>query len=319
MTHAPSVRPLLHPTEQSRLALALVASLVALGLPIYVIVHAEGVRPIAYLVIALGFFLGSLWLGTQLLRARLLGRSVRVDQHTFPALHEVVEEVCATLHYHRPLEVYVTESATPSIGMTSLLGTRMILIEGSLLADMLKPGKRPQLVFLIGRHVGALRAKLTRLDLLVLIMQWADVLKYVTPFIQPYYRATAYSGDQIGVMCCGNLEAALEATRRLLVGGEMSSQLAAGAVLPQALLVKRRLFSRWVQLLSSEPHVTNRYANLLCFGRYHDPVPWQAVRAQMDGREAGYLDALWRRSPYSRHVDVDGALLRAPAGAIHVT
>mgnify|MGYP001168850882 CR=1 FL=1 len=316
MNQGPSVRPLLHPTEQSRLVLALAASVLALGLPLYGLISVGGVRLLLYLAIVLAFFLVTIWLGIQMGRARLLGRSVRVDEYTFPELQRVVDEVCVTLHYDRPIEVYVTESARPSISMTSLLGTRIILIEGSLLADLLQPGKHGQLNFLIGRHVGALRAKLTRLDLIVLIMQWADVLRYVTPFILPYYRATAYSGDQIGMVCCGDFASSLEATKRLLVGGEMASKLADGAVLPQALLVKRRILSRLAQLLSAEPHVTNRYANLMCFARYHDPEAWRVVRATLDGREAGYLDVIWQRSPYSRRVDADGRLLYVPAGAI---
>jgi hypothetical protein len=82
----------------------------------------------------------------------------------------------------------------------------------------------------------------------------------------------------------------------------MASQLRAGAVLPQAQLVSRRVLPRLAQLLSVEPHVTNRYANLLCFGRYHDPELWREMLASMDEREADCLDAIWQRSPYSRLV-----------------
>jgi hypothetical protein len=130
------------------------------------------------------------------------------------------------------------------------------------------------------------------------ILEAAEVLKYVAPFIRPYYRATAYSGDQIGMMCCSDLEAALEATRRLLVGGELASELTAGAVMPQALLVKRRLLPRLVQLLAVEPHVTNRYANLLCFGRYHAPELWARMLDSMGEHEQRCLEEIWQRSPY---------------------
>jgi hypothetical protein len=312
----PSVRPLLHPTEQSRLLLAMAASLLALGLPLIFIVEIGGAKLLFDLALALGLFLGSIWLGMQMARARLLGRSVRVDEHTFPEFHAIVEDVRATLHYRRPVEVYVTVSVSTGVSMTSLLGTRIILIDGGLLADLLAPEKRAQLSFLIGRHIGALRARLTRLDIFVLIMEWANVLRYVTPFILPYYRATAYSGDQIGMVCCGDLEASLEATRRLLVGGGMAGRLTDGAALPQALLVKRRLLPRLAQMLSAEPHVTNRYANLVCFGLYHDPDAWQAMRARMNGREAGYFDTIWQHSPYSRRVDASGRLLHAAPSAI---
>ena len=292
---APSITPLLHPTEPSRLALALIASALALLFPLLVLIHTGGIGVILEL---LAFVIGSVWIGIQLSRARLLGRSVRVDANTFPDVQAIVAEVCATLDYRRRIEVYITETVSPSIVTTSLLGTRLIVIEGDLVADLLQPAKRPQLTFLIGRSIGALRARHMRLEVLIRVLEAAEVLKYVAPFIRPYYRATAYSGDQIGMMCCSDLEAALEATRRLLVGSEMASQLSAGAAVPQALLVKQRVLPRLVQLLAVEPHVTNRYANLLCFGRYHAPELWARMFDSMDEYEQRCLDEIWQRSPY---------------------
>jgi Zn-dependent protease with chaperone function len=299
-----SVRPLLHPGEGWRLMLASIASAVAIALPIVILVTSDGVTPLIALMVFLALVLASVWFGTQMRRARLLGQSVRVDADTFPDLQGIIEDVRATLQYQRRVEVYVTESAKPNVVMTSLLGTRLILIDGGLVADLLQPGKRAQVTFLLGRSFGALRAKQTRLDLVIVILQAAEVLQYVKPLILPYYRATAYSGDQIGMMCCGDLGAALEATRRLLVGGEMASHLGDGSVLPQCLLVKKRVLPRLAQMLSPEPHVINRYANLLCFGRYHDPQLWDELKASMDEREEKCLDAVWQRSPYRRRVEL---------------
>jgi hypothetical protein len=290
-----SIAPLLHPTEASRLVLALIASAIALLIPLILIIQAGG---FGVLLEVLTVVVVTVWIGIQLSRARLLGRSVRVDPNTFPELNAIVAEVSATLDYRRRIEVYVTDKVPQSIVTTSLLGTRMIIIEGSLVADLLKPGKQPQLTFLIGRSIGALSARHERLELLIRIMEAAEVLKYVAPFIRPYYRATAYSGDQIGMMCCSDLEAALEATRRLLVGPEMASQLTAGAVVPQAKFVKERVLPRLVQLLAVEPHVTNRYANLLCFGRYHTPDLWAAMSSSMDEHEQRCLEEIWQSSAY---------------------
>jgi hypothetical protein len=292
----PSIGPLLHPTEPSRLALALLASGLALLFPFLIIIHSGG---IGVIIVTLATIVGTIWITIQLSRARLLGRSVRVDKSTFPEVAAIVAEVCTTLDYRRRIEVYITEKATPtSIVTTSLLGTRLIVIEGGLVADLLQPGKQPQLTFLIGRSIGALRARHMRLEVLIRILEAAEVLKYVAPFIRPYYRATAYSGDQIGMMCCSDLEAALEATRRLLVGSEMASKVTAGVAVPQALLVKQRLLPRLVQLLAVEPHVTNRYANLLCFGRYHAPQLWAQMVDTLDEYERRCLEEIWLQSPY---------------------
>jgi hypothetical protein len=296
---AASIAPLLHPTEPSRLALALIAAALALLFPFLILIHTGGIGGI---LVLLAGVVGSFWVAIQLSRARLLGRSVRVDASTFPEVQAIVAEVCATLDYHRKLEVYITDKVTTGIVSTSLLGTRLIVIEGGLVADLLQPAKRPQLTFLVGRSIGALRARHARLEVLIRVLEAAEVLKYVAPFIRPYYRATAYSGDQIGMMCCSDLEAALEATRRLLVGSELASQMTSGAAVPQALIVKRRILPRLVQLLAVEPHVTNRYANLLCFGRYHAPEMWAAMSASMDEHEQRCLDGIWQRSPYRLRV-----------------
>lgn len=158
-------------------------------------------------------------------------------------------------------------------------------------------------MFLIGRAVGALRAKHARLDLLVLFMQAANALKFVSPLVLPWYRATTYSGDQIGMVCCGDAAAALEATRRLLVGKECAREIGTAAILPQAWLVQRRVLPRLAQLLSNEPHTTNRYSNLVCFTRFHDPDVWERMRGRMDADEARMLDMIWARSPHRAHLD----------------
>jgi hypothetical protein len=200
------------------------------------------------------------------------------------------------------------------MAMASYLGTRILLIEGGLVSELLKPGRSAQLTFLIGRSIGALRAKHSRLDLLVILLAFVDALKYVSLFLRPWYRATVYSGDQIGMVCCSDLDAALQATRRLLVGGDLAAELHAGTVLPQACLVQRRLLPRLVQLTDAEPHVTNRYANLICFARYHDPMLWERLRASVDVEHAQALERLWERSPYRRRVAATaGAVRHAPA------
>src|SRR5262249_43067752 len=297
-----SIKPLQHPTEPSRLVLALAAVAVALVVLILIAVTASSAGVLGYLI-GLVLFLGvSLWFGQQLLRARLLGRSVRVGADTFPALQELLDEVRSTLDYQKRIDVYVVDKAAAPIAMSSYLGTRIVVIEGGLVADMLRPDGRAQLTFLLGRSIGALCAKHARLNVIVALLGSIDALKYVSPFLRPWYRATVYSGDQIGMACCSNLEAALRATRRLLVGKELADDLPSGNVLPQACLVQQKLLPRLIQLLATEPHVTNRYANLICFARYHDPVLWERLRASMPPAQQAAVDRLWQRSPYRRRV-----------------
>jgi hypothetical protein len=311
-----SIRPLLHPSERSRLVIATVAAAVAVGFLVLILILAGTANLLLPLVGTLAVTTVSIWLGQQVRRARLLGRSVKVGPDTMPELQALLEDVARTLQYDRRVDVYVVDKATQPLSMSSYLGTRIIVIEGSLVAELLQPERRSQLVFLLGRSIGALRAKHARLDIIVVLLDAINVLKYVTPFLLPWYRATAYSGDQIGMVCCADLEAALQATRRLLIGKELAAELDAGIVLPQASLVQRRLLPRFVQLFGAEPHTTNRYANLLCFGRYHDPASWERLRGTMGEEHLRSLEQIWARSPYRRRVAAYRAAAAAPVPAV---
>lgn len=296
----PPLRPLLHPTEGSRLTLAVFAAGLTLVVLALIMIAAKAAGALAGVLAIAVFSLATIWISLQLYRARLLGRSVRVDSESMPALQALVDDVRETLHYHRRVDFYVIAKPEAPITTMSYMGTRIVILEGSLVAELMEPAKRAQLTFLVGRSIGSLRAKHMRLDIVVLLLDALNVLRFPSLFLLPWYRATSYSGDQIGMMCCGDLEAALEATRRVLVGGELASRMAAGDVLPQATLVQRRILPRLAQLFLAEPHATNRYANLLCFGRYHDPGLWDAIYASLDDARAGRLDEIWRRSPHRR-------------------
>jgi Zn-dependent protease with chaperone function len=302
---SPSIRPLLHPTESSRLALAIAAAALTLGWLLLALIGANAANVLPVLLVVVGvvvFFAMTLWFGQQLHRARLLGQSVKVAPDSFPELHDLVEETKATLQYHRRVDVYVRDKPGAPIITTSYLGTRTMVIEGDLVAGLLDDEHRSQLVFLVGRHVGALTAKHLRLTFLVLLLHALDILKFPAPFILPWYRATTYSGDQIGMMCCADADAALQATRRLLVGKDLAAKMDVGQVLPQVRLVRARRLPRFAQLFQAEPHVTNRYANLLCFVRYHDPALWARLKATMQTHESRLLDELWERSPHRKRL-----------------
>ncbi len=298
----PHIRSLRFPGEQWRFLLAAVAS-AAFLLLLLAIFLSRGVTALISVVIVMLVAAASIWCTIQILRARLLGNAVKVTSMTFPDLEALLDEVCHQLDYRRRIDLYVANKSEPSVDLVTYLGTHIILIEGDLAAELLEPSKTAQLAFLIARHVGALKTRQYRLDLLLVVLNAANALQLVKPFLLPYYRAIAYSGDQIGLACCGSLEAALEATGRLLVGKELAPQLPLGGVLPQAALVKERLLPRFAQFLSPAPHVINRYLNLLLYGRVRDLDAWGRVCAGLGPAEAHALEELWMASPHRLRAD----------------
>lgn len=298
----PHIRSLRFPGEQWRFVLAAVASVVFLVL-LLALFLSQGVTALVGLLALLIVTVASVWCTIQIARARLLGNCVKVTPTMFPELQAILDEVRHQLDYQRRIDVYVAEKTEPSVNLVTYLGTHIILIEGDFAAELLEPSKTAQLRFLIARHVGALKARQFRLDLLVVMLTAANALQFVKPFLMPYYRATAYSGDQIGLACCGGLEAALEATGRLLVGKELAPQLPLGGVLPQAALVKERLLPRFAQFLSPAPHVINRYLNLLLYARALDVDAWNRVCGRLGPAEAHALEELWMASPHRERAD----------------
>ena len=294
------IRALQHPAEDSRLLLALSASAVVFGfaaMAVYAIVGWAVLVEYAAYIAAFGVVV---WVSLQIYRSRLLGGAVRVTETTLPELQSVFDEVRARLNYHKPVDVYVMDKVDGGSSMTSYLGTRLIRIEGGLAADLLGDDHRAELRFMIGRHIGQLKARHQRLLPIMLAISLVDSLKFLQLFLAPYYRATTKSGDQIAAACSGDIQATAGMMNRLLVGKELGPRLVVKGVLDQAAVVKRRWLPRLAQLFQSEPHATNRYLNLLAFFARVAPQEIGRWRASLDEDTASRLTAAINASAHKR-------------------
>jgi len=294
------IRALRHPAEDSRLLLALSASAVVFGFAAMAVYALLGWLVLAEWAGYLTAFGALVWLSLQILRSRLLGGAVRVSEATLPELQSVLNEVRARLNYHKPVDVYVMDKVDGGSTMTSYLGTRLIQIEGGLAADLLGEEHHAELKFMIGRHIGQLKARHQRLLPIMLAISLVDSLKFLQLFLAPYYRATAKSGDQIAAACCGDIQATAGMMNRLLVGKELGPRLLVKGVLDQAASVRRRWLPRLAQLFMSEPHSTNRYLNLLAFFARIAPEEIGRWRASLDEATAGRLAAAINASAHKR-------------------
>lgn len=293
-------RALLHPSEHSRLLIALSASAVTFGFAAMYVYATSGWTMLALVAVYVALFGGLVWLSLQVYRSRLLGGAVRVSEATLPELQSIFDEVRARLDYHEPVDVYVMDKVDGGSVMTSYLGTRLIRIEGGLAAELLAAEHRAELMFLIGRHIGQLKARHQRLVPILLVISMFDSLKFLQVFIAPYLRATAKSGDQIAAACCGDIRATAGMMNRLLVGKELGPRLAVKGVLDQAATVRRRWLPRVAQLFMSEPHATNRYLNLLAFFARTSPREIRTWQASLDALTAARLSAVIEASPNRR-------------------
>ena len=275
------VRRLRHPSEPSRFALAASASILLVGLGLLLLLRLAGVLALAVLGAGLLMVLGLVWWAVQVHRASLLGAAARVTPETFPVLSAAAGEVKQQVGYTRPVEIFVIAHTEVPVRLTSFFGTHILLMEGDLVADLVKPGNRPQLDFILATFFGKLKVKaLAWAPLLIAIdaLQLPQVLNFL---IAPWERATVYTGDQVAAVCCGSLDESIIALNRLLVGKDLAHSVGMNGLMDQAATVRRRWLPRLQQLYSSYPHLTNRYLNLLSFAGQSAPGQAYAFRGRL--------------------------------------
>lgn len=272
------VRAVRYPAEPSRFVLAIVSVLsVLLGLIVVLVVFDLSL--LLYGALLLIVLFAMIWLIMQLGRVRLLGDAVLVSSATLPDLQSAVDDVRATLQYDRRVDIFVVPNLSPRIHLTSYFGVRVLLIEGGAVADITAPAHRGELLFLLGTYFGALKARHDRWALAELVLDNAGVRKLLAPFVAPWLRATVYTGDQIAYACCRDFQVSLAAVYRLLVGRELSSQLAAPGLILQAERVSRLPYLRWSEMFEPVPLRTNRFLNLLRYAHEVDPEAVWAFRS----------------------------------------
>lgn len=277
------VRQLRHPSEPSRFAFSASASLLLLGLGLLLTLRLGGIRWLVGITALVPVALGSLWCLVQAYRARLLGGAARVTPEMFPELSAAASKLERQLGY-TPVEMFVTANVGDQVLLTSFLGTHVLLMNGDLVAELVKPGNRPQLDFVLATFFGKLEVK---------ALAWAparvaiDVLRLprvLNVLIAPWERATVYSGDQVAAACCGSLDESVIALNRLLVGKDLAPSVGMTGLMSQAVSVRQRWLPRLQEICSSSPHMASRYLNLLSFAGQTAPEQARAFREGLKHR-----------------------------------
>ncbi|HEY1325255.1 MAG TPA: hypothetical protein VGF32_33700 [Streptosporangiaceae bacterium] len=275
------VRRLRHPSEPSRFALAASASILLVGLGLVVLLRLAGVLALAGLGASLLMTLGLVWWAVQVHRAKLLGAAARVTPETFPALSAAARDVKQQVGYTRPVEIFVIAHTEEPARLTSFFGTHILLMEGDLVADLVKPENRPQLDFILATFFGKLKVKALAWAPLLIAIDALQLPRVLNFLIAPWQRATVYTGDQVAAACCGSLDESIIALNRLLVGKDLAQSVGMNGLMTQAATVRRRWLPRLQQLYSSYPHLTNRYLNLLSFAGQSAPGQAYAFRGRL--------------------------------------
>lgn len=211
----------------------------------------------------------AVWVGMQIAKASLTANAIKVSEASFPEVHSVLEEVRYTLNYDEPIDIYIVEEGTVNAFLAKFFRTKFIILNSELVEDMIQPESLLQLKWVIARFVGSLKVKHDKLLFFRIIIESIEKLQIFNIFLLPYERAIQYSGDQIGLAVCDNLDQSMVAFQKFMVGNALSRRVALDGILAQE--KEMGFFAFVARLFSTHPHVVDRYMNLLRFAEKRYP------------------------------------------------
>ena len=277
-----------HPSEPSRLALAIIAASAVVALAVFFVTAIGGAGDLYGYVAALLVLLFIVWLMLQLWRVRLLADSVKVTAETLPEVDAALRSIRERLEYDKRVDVFIVDRVArvlgqpgPPIKLTSFFSVRVILAEGSALGDLDDPEDRSKLAFIFATYIGALKARQAQWTPVLAALQFTGLTKFVSWFIHPWLRATVYTGDRIAYAICDDLAVTVHAVYETLVGPGVAPHLRDEGLVHQAAAIRRNPVLRIAQLLRPVPHASNRYLQLLAFARQRSPDTFERFQGQL--------------------------------------
>jgi hypothetical protein len=91
---------------------------------------------------------------------------------------------------------------------------------------------------------------------------------------------------------CGDLDGAIAAFGKLMVGKGLGEQVRLKRLLLQAYDVHSSFFALLAKLISTHPHLTDRYLNLIAFARYRYPAEFARYMAKYDNATVARIEMI---------------------------
>ena len=278
----------IHPREHPRFILALFFAVPAAIAFLIVVWMTSGLALTIVLYIAF-----IVWLAYEVTYAMLIANWILVSEHNYPRVHALLMEMKERIGVTGRIDVIIFEMKQFNAVFQALFARRAIFIPSELLE---KGVTDDEIRWILGRFIGRIRAK-KRMGILSAIISATEYIGVFNLFIYPYVRATAYSGDRIGLSAInGDLSAAISAMNKMMVGRELGYSVNPAGIVVQYRRVKGSLFAFLARIASPLPHTIARYVDLIGFAERRFPNAYQEFAAmnpsfQMSGGPYGLLRA----------------------------
>lgn len=272
----------IYPGERSRYWLAII-TVVPITLAYIALTVFSDTSGIGFLLIPGILFVA--WFAVRIFRARLLGNCVAVSADNFPEILALLKQICIRLNYLKPVEVYVYQEGEVNAFLIRRFRTRIILLPHELVKGMIEPENKTQLLWILARCVGHLKAKHLRLTWLNILIESFEKLIVLNILLYPWERATQYSGDRIGLAVCDDLRAALLALKKVMIGNELAEKATLLGALQQRQRLSGSVFAWLAEASCSHPHLTKRIASLIDWAKDYDTELYDSFMKDRSDRD----------------------------------
>lgn len=285
-----------HYTEISRLILALLVTVpfaLGLGFLLFFALFSAynfgfAIAPKILITSLVSIFF--LWFSIQIMKARFIGNAVRVSEYNFKEIHDILNSVKRSLNYPEDIEVYIVEEGEYNALLKLFWRDKVIVLHTELVETLyvskssneLSDAGYSQITWIIARFVGALRSKQAQISVFIAFMSILQKFQIMNLLVLPYERATQYTGDQIGLAICGDLENTIAAYHKFFVGSSLYNRVQPRGLVQQANQLNYNFFGFISRIISTHPHNTDRYLNLLAFAKANYPDEFKRYVNQLD-------------------------------------
>lgn len=221
---------------------------------------SEPVIALTVLVYVLGF-LALTWLNWKLVWAWIEGNSVRVSPNQYPPIYDAVRDAAMQLGVEIP-KIYVMQGSGLIDTLVAKQFTRRgyIILTSNLMEALIESGTSRELLMLVGRQLGHLKAGHFRYWLLRDTLGLATYLLWIA-----YWRRCHATADRIGLMVAGNLYAAEQALLLLMVGPKLAAHTNMEELDSQTDELRDHFWPRVTRILSEYGLLVDRITRLRAF------------------------------------------------------
>ncbi|MDZ7268102.1 MAG: hypothetical protein ONB48_09620 [candidate division KSB1 bacterium] len=204
------------------------------------------------------------WLMLRLRYARLQTGAVRVSEENFPEIHYIHHAVARALPGIADFAIYVTAEARPPRWQATG-GQRVLVLSQAQVAAMIGRPQIGQLIWLVSRMLALqwLRRQSWPITRLLVLVARCNPLSWAV--VNYYCSLTHLTADRLGLGLGLSLIDAVEAMKTMCAGA-LAGRVNSGQIERQPLEQRHRLAEWCNAILTAQPGLLRRLAELVAFG-----------------------------------------------------